>query len=84
VHSIDDLNVIEIDVLLGKSHLSLGRRLDETLASMATALTIAATVSLETVLALVIAPRSACDGTAPNNVKTIVENRDADVLLLAT
>ena len=51
---------------------------------MATTLTIAAAVSLETVLALVIAPSSACDGTAPNNVKTIVDNRDAYVLLLAT
>lgn len=78
--TIDDFDVIEIDELLGKSHLSLSGRLVKALRGLAVTATVVATVSSATILASAVAPGPACDGTTPNDVEAIVVYRNLYVL----
>lgn len=71
--AIDNLNVIEVNIRLGKGHLSLRSRLLEALRSFARAISRISTVSSLAVRASAVTSGLARDGTTPNHVQARVD-----------
>ena len=78
--SIDDFNIIEVNVLLSKGEFSLSSGLHKSLTRLAASLAIVAAVSSLTVVSACIALCFSSDSSTPEYVKSVVIDRDVDVL----
>jgi hypothetical protein len=80
VDSIDDFNIIEINVLLSKGKLSLSSGLHKSLTRLAASLAIVAAVSSLAVVSASIALCFSSDSSTPEYILSIIIDRNDDVL----
>jgi hypothetical protein len=82
VHAIDNLDVIEVNELLGHGDFSLSGWLHEALRGLASAwnLIINAAISGFAIHTLCVAASLSCNSTTPDNIKAVIQDGDVHYL----